>query len=121
MGILFGIVSQIALGALAIMICIIVVRGYMMWWQRRPTRNRNGFRSNFGRAPRRGAWRRSSIIGFAVAAILLIGYGLLAPLFAISALAFLALDIVIGFVIRWKGRRGHDGSSKDTSFAEANA
>lgn len=121
MGILFGIMSQVALGALAIMICIIVVRGYMMWWQRRPTRNRNGFRSNFGRAPRRGAWRRSSIIGFAVAAILLIGYGLLAPLFAISALAFLALDIVIGFVIRWKGRRDHVGSSKDTSFAEVNA
>lgn len=38
MGIMFGLPLQIALAAVALGICAMVVVGYMMWWRRRPTK-----------------------------------------------------------------------------------
>ena len=38
MGILFGLVNQILLAALALGLLCVIVWGYRMWWQRRPTR-----------------------------------------------------------------------------------
>jgi len=38
MGTLFGIFNQIALALLAIGLIFIILWGYRMWWQRRPTR-----------------------------------------------------------------------------------
>jgi uncharacterized iron-regulated membrane protein len=38
MGLLFGLVHQIILAALALGLICMVIWGYRMWWQRRPTR-----------------------------------------------------------------------------------
>ncbi|MDN5894161.1 MAG: PepSY domain-containing protein, partial [Nocardioides sp.] len=37
MGILFGITNQLILAGLAIGLIVVILRGYRMWWQRRPT------------------------------------------------------------------------------------
>lgn len=39
MGVLFGLANQIALLLLAVAATALVILGYRMWWQRRPTRN----------------------------------------------------------------------------------
>jgi uncharacterized iron-regulated membrane protein len=36
MGILFGLINQLALAAFGIGLCVMIVWGYMMWWRRRP-------------------------------------------------------------------------------------
>ena len=36
MGLLFGLANQIALAALALALVSVVIRGYIMWWRRRP-------------------------------------------------------------------------------------
>ena len=54
MGVLFGIVNQILLALTAIGLISIVLRGYLMWWQRRPTR---GSTWAVGRPPVRGTLR----------------------------------------------------------------
>ena len=49
MGLLFGLVNQLVLFAVAVILVLIIVWGYRMWWQRRP---RGATRP--GRAPTRG-------------------------------------------------------------------
>ncbi|XGU19274.1 PepSY domain-containing protein [Rhodococcus sp. 3Y1] len=57
MGLLFGLASQIALAALALALVSVVIRGYIMWWRRRPTR---GSDWAVGRVPARGGIRNLS-------------------------------------------------------------
>ena len=57
MGVLFGMVNQILLAALAIGLLCVIVWGYRMWWQRRPTRTG---RARPGRDRRRLAARGSA-------------------------------------------------------------
>jgi uncharacterized iron-regulated membrane protein len=45
MGLLFGPVNQLVLAAIAIGLLTAIFYGYRMWWQRRPTHNRNGQRN----------------------------------------------------------------------------
>ena len=101
MGILFGLVSQLALLALAVILVAIIVRGYQMWWQRRPARGARPV----GRAPSRGGWRKAPapwlIIGVIVTAII----GWYVPLLGIPLLAFLVVDGVIGAVRTVSQRR----------------
>ena len=97
MGVLFGIANQIALALTAIGLITIVVRGYRMWWQRRPTR---GSAWAMGRPPLRGAMRdlpTAAIAGLAVAAV---AVGWFLPLFGLSLLAFLVADTAIWAVKR---------------------
>ncbi|MGV0810485.1 PepSY domain-containing protein [Mycolicibacterium boenickei] len=94
MGVLFGVVNQIVLALTMIGLITVIVRGYRMWWQRRPTR---GSDWAVGRAPLRGALRQLppwGIAGVVVAAAVL-GWSM--PLFGLSLLAFLIVDAVVAF------------------------
>ncbi|CQD24399.1 PepSY-associated TM helix domain-containing protein [Mycolicibacterium conceptionense] len=51
MGLLFGIANQLLLLGLALALVTVIVRGYRMWWQRRPTAGRRPV----GSAPRHRA------------------------------------------------------------------
>ncbi|MFD7504713.1 PepSY-associated TM helix domain-containing protein [Streptomyces sp. NPDC059850] len=88
-GVLFGIVNQLALAALALSLILLIVWGYRMWWQR-------GRTGAFGRPLPRGTWRQ--VPGYVLAplavGVAVVGYYL--PLLGIPLVAFLAVDIVAG-------------------------
>ncbi len=98
MGLMFGLLNQLLLLVAMIGLITVIVRGYLMWWNRRPTRS--GSRWAMGRAPRRGALRRVSpwLAVALLAAALVVGW--FVPLVGLSLLAFLAADVVIGVVGR---------------------
>jgi uncharacterized iron-regulated membrane protein len=97
MGILFGIVNQLALAALAIGLIVMTVLGYRMWWLRRP-RGAGGLR--FGKSVPRGAWRRLPwpALGALVAVTGVVGW--FVPMLGISLVAFLVVDAALGAVRR---------------------
>ena len=90
MGTLFGFLNQLLLLAVAIGLITVIVRGYRMWWQRRPTR---GSAMAVGRAPMRGGIRQvSPVLAVALVAVTaLVGWFL--PVLGWSLLAFLVLDV----------------------------
>ncbi|GLY39933.1 peptidase [Amycolatopsis sp. NBRC 101858] len=92
MGLLFGVANQIVLTALALGLIAVIVWGYRMWWLRRPTRGD----ARAGRPPSRGTWRR--IPGRVLAPVLVVtavvGYYL--PVFGLSLLGFLVVDLIVG-------------------------
>ncbi|MFD8076743.1 PepSY-associated TM helix domain-containing protein [Streptomyces sp. NPDC059718] len=98
MGLLFGIVNQILLALIALGLIAVIVWGYRMWWQRRPTRDDRT--AALGKAPARGTWRQLPlpllIIG--VPAVAALGWAL--PLLGITLLGFLVVDIAVGLVRR---------------------
>ncbi|MGY1942556.1 PepSY-associated TM helix domain-containing protein [Nocardia asiatica] len=98
MGLMFGLLNQLLLLAAMIGLITVVVRGYLMWWRRRPTRDAG--RIAAGRAPRRGALRKTSLWLAVplVAAGLVVGW--FVPLVGVSLLAFLAIDVLIGLAGR---------------------
>lgn len=83
MGTLFGLVSQIALALLALGIGALVVYGYIMWWRRRGGKN-TGNRVDLSSL----TWKH-----WLTLAVLLGGYSVVAPLFAVSG--------AILFVLAW--------------------
>ncbi len=91
MGLLFGVANQIVLTAVAVGLVAVIFWGYRMWWLRRPTRGDR----RVGRPPVRGAWRR--IPGRVLAPFLVVtavvGYYL--PVFGLSLLAFLVVDLIV--------------------------
>jgi uncharacterized iron-regulated membrane protein len=94
MGILFGLANQLALAAIAVGLLTLIFFGYRMWWQRRPTRDdRHGL---FGRPPARGAWRRvpRPLLLLGIPAVVALGWAL--PVFGVTLLAFLAVDLIVG-------------------------
>ncbi|MEV6318847.1 PepSY domain-containing protein [Streptomyces sp. NPDC051776] len=98
MGVLFGIVNQIVLAAVAIGLMLVIFWGYRMWWQRRPTRaNRT---APFGKAPARGAWRRVPlpVLIVGVPAVVILGWAL--PVLGVTLLGFVVADLVVGLVRR---------------------
>ncbi|MEH1163905.1 PepSY-associated TM helix domain-containing protein [Micromonospora sp. CPCC 205539] len=100
MGLLFGPVNQILLAALALGLLCVIVWGYRMWWQRRPTRT-DRRRAPVGTAPARGAWQLLPGWGIAVGVPLVFAVGWALPLFGLTLLAFLALDLATGV---WRAR-----------------
>ncbi|MFD4636045.1 PepSY-associated TM helix domain-containing protein [Lentzea sp. NPDC058436] len=96
MGVLFGLVNQLVLFLLAGAILTLIVFGYRMWWQRRPTRADR--RAPLGAAPKRGAWTQLPLWFVIPAPLVLIAIGWAIPLLGISLLAFLVIDGVVGFV-----------------------
>ncbi|MEV0332292.1 PepSY-associated TM helix domain-containing protein [Nocardia sp. NPDC050717] len=98
MGLLFGLPNQLLLLAVALGLAAMIVLGYLMWWQRRPTRG--GRRRAVGTPPRRGVLRRTSpwLTVPLVAAALLVGWFL--PLLGLSLLAFLLVDMALGLAAR---------------------
>ncbi|MGW4506549.1 PepSY domain-containing protein, partial [Streptomyces sp. NPDC004436] len=112
MGKTFGIVNEIALAALALAVMFLVFWGYRMWWLRRPTKDR---RLSVGRAQPRGAWRRLPVTVLLPLAAVTALVGWFVPLLGISLVAFLAVDVLLGFVA---GRRA---ASDGPAEAEAEA
>ena len=96
MGTLFGPANQLALAVLAISLVTMIVRGYVMWWRRRPTQGDR----RFGRPPRRGALAmlpRGAAVAVIVCAAAI---GWFIPLLGISLVAFVAVDVVVGLLQR---------------------
>lgn len=86
MGLLFGLPNQIVLALLAAAIVVMVVRGYAMWWMRRGRRV-------LAAPPQRAGWGRPTA-GTLVLGVALVLYGVIAPLFGITCLAFLVASLV---------------------------
>jgi uncharacterized iron-regulated membrane protein len=102
MGILFGPVNQIVLALTAIGLLAMIVWGYRMWWQRRPTRADR--RRALGDPPARGTWRhlpRGLLIG-GIPAVAVLCWAI--PLLGWTLVAFLAVDAVVGLVHRRRAR-----------------
>ncbi|MGW2056190.1 PepSY-associated TM helix domain-containing protein [Streptomyces sp. NPDC001840] len=93
MGVFLGVVNQLALAALALTLILIIVWGYRMWWQRRPTKKRV---LTMGRAIPRGAWRRVPLTVLLPLAAVVALIGWFVPLLGISLLVFLVLDGALG-------------------------
>ncbi|MEO5311057.1 PepSY domain-containing protein [Corynebacterium sp. c24Ua_83] len=88
MGTLFGLVSQIALALLALGIGALVVYGYIMWWRRR------GGKTNGARVVLRElSWKHWVALG-----ILLGGYSMIAPLFAVSGAILFGISLALDFL-----------------------
>ncbi|MCH5677473.1 PepSY-associated TM helix domain-containing protein [Streptomyces gilvus] len=96
MGTLFGLANQILLAVLAIGLICVIVWGYRMWWQRRPTRDDR--RAGLGAPPARGAWRGLPSWAVAVGIVAVAVVGWVIPLFGIPLAAFLAVDLAVGAV-----------------------
>lgn len=88
MGTLFGLVSQIALALLALGIGALVVYGYIMWWRRRGGKT-NGARVDL----RELSWKHWVALG-----ILLGGYSVIAPLFAVSGAILFGISLALDFL-----------------------
>ncbi|WP_309134000.1 PepSY domain-containing protein [Cellulomonas sp.] len=91
MGELFGVANQLVLAALAIGLITLLMLGYRMWWQRRPTRQRRGPGpwlppGGLRRAPR---WLAVLLLVLAAAV------GWFVPLFGIPLLVFLVVDVLL--------------------------
>ncbi|KAA8721448.1 PepSY domain-containing protein [Corynebacterium flavescens] len=86
MGMLFGWINQLALAMVAAGLLDIICLGYRMWWMR-------GRDKGFGSLPTAGQWKKASPLARTVVVILLIAYSLLAPLFGLSLLAFVLIDV----------------------------
>lgn len=109
MGILFGLPNQIALAALAAALVVVLVCGYVMWWQRRP-RRATGLK--FGTPPRRGALRSLSLPVRIALAVGTVAVGVFLPVLGVSLIAFLLLDVALGLV---SARRASTFDTKEIS------
>ncbi|WP_308195433.1 PepSY domain-containing protein [Dactylosporangium sp. AC04546] len=98
MGRLFGLANQLLLAALAIGLLSVIVWGYRMWWQRRPTRADR--RAAAGPPPARGAWRRLRLPVLVAGILVTAAIGWALPVFGVTLLAFLVLDAAVGLVRR---------------------
>ncbi len=105
MGILFGLVNQIALLALAAALLVMIVLGFIMWWRRRPTRGTR----RWGRPPARGALRGLHPAAIAAIVIGSVLVGWFVPLLGLTLLGFVAVDMVFGVFQR---RRASTGTSR---------
>ncbi|MEU7904923.1 PepSY domain-containing protein [Actinoplanes sp. NPDC049118] len=93
MGVLFGAVNQILLAALAVGLLCVIVWGYRMWWQRRPTRVAG--RALVGAPPARGAWLGLPAWAVAAGVPVVFAIGWAMPLFGVPLAAFLVIDAVV--------------------------
>ncbi|MFG2330971.1 PepSY-associated TM helix domain-containing protein [Streptomyces sp. NPDC048604] len=98
MGVLFGIVNQLVLAAIAIGLILVTLWGYRMWWMRRPTREDRS--ALMGKAPARGTWRGLPLplLILGIPAVAALGWAL--PVFGCTLLAFLVVDVTVGLVHR---------------------
>lgn len=92
MGTLFGLVNQLAMLALAAALVTVIVRGYLMWWRRRPTRGERPV----GRPPRRGALAALPVPAAVSVVVAAVALGWFVPLLGISLAVFVAIDALIG-------------------------
>jgi uncharacterized iron-regulated membrane protein len=101
MGALFGLVNQLVLVLFATGLAVMVVWGYAMWWRRRPARGVS-FSSLSRVLP---ALRRAPR---AALACLALGMGLVGwflPVMGVSLMLFIAADLALHALYRWRLRR----------------
>ena len=93
MGFLFGLLNQLLLLTVALGLLTVIVRGYRMWWQRRPTR---GSAWALGRPPVRGGLRavHPAAAGAVVIGALAVGWFL--PLLGATLAGFVVFDLALG-------------------------
>ncbi|MCR3718672.1 MULTISPECIES: PepSY-associated TM helix domain-containing protein [Prauserella salsuginis group] len=104
MGTLFGWPNQVALAAVGAGLTAVTVLGYRLWWQRRPGR------AGFGRPVSRGQWRGLPRWALVAAGATAAAIGLLTPLFGLSLLVFVVVDVLIGRLAALRRRRlSHTG------------
>ncbi|MET7832440.1 PepSY domain-containing protein [Micromonospora sediminicola] len=96
MGRLLGPVNQVLLAALALGLLCVVVWGYRMWWQRRPTRADR--RAPLGAPPARGAWRGTPWWALLVGVPVVAALGWALPWFGGTLLGFLVVDALAGLL-----------------------
>ncbi|QIQ05099.1 PepSY-associated TM helix domain-containing protein [Streptomyces liangshanensis] len=101
MGVFLGLVNQLALAALALSLVLIILWGYRMWWQRRPTQER---KAGVGRPMARGAWRKVPLRVLLPLAAVTAVVGWFVPLLGISFVAFLLLDGALGLTAKARAR-----------------
>lgn len=92
MGTMFGLANQIVLFLIASTLVAMILWGYRMWWQRRPTRGTRGP----GRPPQRGALRRAPWWGAGLVLLVAAGIGVMLPLLGASLAGFVLLDTALG-------------------------
>lgn len=94
MGTLFGWVNQVLLAALAAGLICVIVWGYRMWWQRRPTRA--GRRARAGAPPARGAWQQVPGWGIVAGVPVVFVLAWVLPMVGVPLIAFLVADLAVG-------------------------
>ncbi|MGD7002248.1 PepSY-associated TM helix domain-containing protein [Corynebacterium halotolerans] len=87
MGTLFGPINQLVLAVIAVGLIAVICFGYRMWWLR-------GRGNRPGRLPAAGQWRRVHPAVLAGIVLFLLAYAVVAPLFGISLVLFLLVDVV---------------------------
>ncbi|WP_281065039.1 PepSY-associated TM helix domain-containing protein [Brachybacterium sacelli] len=92
MGTMFGLVNQIAVALVALAIAAMVVLGYRMWWQRRPTR---GGTARVGKPPARGALQAAPWWGIGLVALVALAIGLFLPMVGFGLIGFLVVDLMV--------------------------
>ncbi|WP_083473212.1 PepSY domain-containing protein [Frankia sp. R43] len=98
MGILLGLPNQILLASLALGLICLIVWGYRMWWQRRPTR---ADRTRIvGAPPARGTWRHLSKPALVVTVLVTAAIGWALPVLGVSLGVFILIDILVGVARR---------------------
>lgn len=97
MGFLFGLLNQLGLLAVAVGLLTVIVRGYRMWWQRRPTR---GSAWALGRPPGRGGLRAVHPAVAALIVVSAIAVGWFLPLLGWTLAGFVVIDLVLGLRAR---------------------
>ncbi|MFI7024959.1 PepSY-associated TM helix domain-containing protein [Micromonospora sp. NPDC049900] len=102
MGLLFGVVNQVLLAALAVGLLCVIVWGYRMWWQRRPTRTDRPALA--GAPPARGGLRGLPLWMLLVGVPVTVALGWALPWFGIPLLGFLVVDAALGLAARRRGR-----------------
>jgi uncharacterized iron-regulated membrane protein len=97
MGDFLGLANQLLLAALAIGLITVIIWGYRMWWQRRPTRNGN--RALVGAPPvGPGAWQHLPTWAIVVGVPVVVATGYFLPMVGIPLVAFLVIDLIISAV-----------------------
>ena len=100
MGLLFGLANQLLLAAAMVAVVLMIVWGYRMWWQRRPSG------APVGRPYPRGGLRRLPWPLVAGVVAVAAGVGWFFPLLGISLAAFVVIDVLIGLWQRFSRRSG---------------
>jgi uncharacterized iron-regulated membrane protein len=103
MGLLFGLVNQLALTAAALGLLCLLFWGYRMWWQRRPTRGAFRLTPPVNRGTLRALSQPAS---FAII-LLAVAVGWMLPVLGVSLLLFIAGDAITAAIAR---RRVGDAS-----------
>ncbi|ATL70071.1 PepSY-associated TM helix domain-containing protein [Nocardia terpenica] len=98
MGLMFGVANQLLLLLTMVALITVIVRGYLMWWRRRPTRADGSFA--LARGPRRGVLRRTPVAVLTPLIAVTVVVGWFAPLIGISLVGFLIVDVVVGLFQR---------------------